>query len=145
MKLIEWRLHHIAYAVKNTDESIKKFCFAYGETEYYKLYEKSQNIYFTYITNADKSLRIELVEAGEGTSPIDKMLEETDTVLYHVCYEVNDFYEGCDQLRKKGFISASKPFVPDFDQNIIICHMYSVETGIVEVLGPNKVQRCDVK
>lgn len=137
MELVEWKLHHIAYAVRNTDETIKKFHFAYIETEYYKVYEKSQNIYFTYISNADKSLRIELVEAGEGNSPVDKMLTEEETVLYHVCYEVNDFNEGCDMLRKQGFISASKPFVPEYNHNIKICHMYSIETGLVEILGPN--------
>lgn len=137
MEEVKWKLHHIAYAVRSTDESMKKFQFSCGESEYYKIYEKSQNIYFTYITNADKSLRIELVEAGEGDSPVDKLLIEEDAVLYHVCYEVNDFKAGCDILRKKGFVCASKMFVPEFNQNISICHMYSFETGLVEILGPN--------
>ena len=129
------RLHHIAYATKSTDKSIEVFKYIYPNIIRYKKLEKTQKIFYTYISNNNDTHKIELIEPAGNNSPVDNILGDKETILYHVCYEVSDFEKGKEYLKKRGYFMTTKPFEPEHEPGKIVCHFYNPYIGIVEILS----------
>ena len=132
---IDLKLHHIAYATRDTDGSIEKFKKIYPNIEVYKIYEETQNVYFTYISSDFINHKIELVEPSSGPNPVENYLTDAESVLYHSCYSVNNFEKGYNFFRMQGYIPVLKPFRPSFQKGILVCHFYSKYTSLVEIIG----------
>lgn len=130
-----FKLHHIAYVVRSTDNSIKYFKNFYPNVVVYKQFLPSQNVYYTYMSNDSESYMIELIEAIEENCSVGKLLKTNDCVLYHICYYVDDFNDARRYFKEKSFFALNKPFKPVSEENIIVCHIYRPESGIIEILG----------
>ena len=128
-------LDHISYAVTSTDNAISQFSLIYPLVETYKCHDKSQNIYITYLTNEHESHKIELIEAACKPSPIDSMLNEQVSVLYHTCYRSSNFQQSVNEFLNNGFIIVTPTFAPANEENINASHFYSEQTGIIEIIG----------
>ena len=132
---IDIKLHHIAYATRDTDKSINALSHIYSTVECYRIYEQSQNVYFSYISNDSLDHKIELIEPASGPNPVEKYLRDQNAQLYHICYSVNNFKKGYEFFRKNGYIPVSQPFKPSFLSNVIVCHFFSNYDGILEIMG----------
>ena len=134
-KRIHLKLHHIAYAVKSTDEAIEQFKVIYPEVHLYKCLEKSQNVYITYLSNKDENYKIELVEGVGSPNPVENMLKTRDFALYHLCYLVNDFKKAIEYFKKKKFLMITSPFECATEKGMWACHFFNSKLGIIEITG----------
>ncbi|WP_051624191.1 VOC family protein [Clostridium akagii] len=131
---MKFKLHHIAYATKSTDKSIESFKNIYCNIITYKKLEKSQNVYYTYLGSEVDQQMIELVEPYGESTPIDNILKNSDCVLYHICYEVDDLKEAKEYLTKRGFFMVTKPFEPEYEKGTLVCHFFNPYSGVTEIL-----------
>jgi catechol 2,3-dioxygenase-like lactoylglutathione lyase family enzyme len=129
------RLHHIAYATRNTDLAIDSFRALYPRVEVYKAIEASQNVFYTYLFNDWEPHKIELIEPAGEHSPVDTLLSKAETVLYHLSYFVDDFDRGVRFFRRNKFLMVSKPFEPALEPDIRVCHFMSMQGVVVEIMG----------
>jgi len=135
---INMKLDHISYAVRSTDESIELFSAIYPIVATYKYLEKNQNVFITYLSNKKDNHKIELVEPAGHPSPVDNMLKSQDTVLYHVCYRVEDFNKAIRYFKNRGFFMITTPFETSIEKGIWACHFFNPKSGIIEITGENK-------
>lgn len=135
MKDIDMKLDHISYAVKSTDEAIKVFNLFYSKVDIYKYFEKDQNVYITYLSNNNKDHRIELVEPAGKPNPVENMLKTMPSVLYHVCYRVENFLETVERLKGNGFYMVNEPFETSFEKGVWASHFFNQHWGLIEIIG----------
>jgi methylmalonyl-CoA/ethylmalonyl-CoA epimerase len=129
------KLDHISYAVRSTDEAIKVFGIVYNKIEVHKYLEKGQNVYITYLSDGTSDHRIELVEPAGKPNPVENMLKTSPSVLYHVCYRVENFSKAVEQLKEKGFYMVTAPFETTFEKDVWASHFFSQQWGLIEVIG----------
>ena len=129
------RLDHISYAVRSTDEAVKVFSLFYSKVDVHKYLEKSQNVFITYLSNGSVKHRIELVEPAGKPNPVENMLKTMRSVLYHVCYRVDNFSECVERLKGNGFYMVTEPFETSFEKGVWASHFFNPHWGLIEILG----------
>ncbi len=133
--MIKLKLDHISYAVRSTEEAIKAFEVFYNKVDVHKYLETGQNVYITYLSNENDDHRIELVEPAGKPNPVENMLKTSQSVLYHVCYRVENFSEAVDQLKNSGFYMVTEPFKTSFENDVWASHLFHQQWGLIEVIG----------
>jgi methylmalonyl-CoA/ethylmalonyl-CoA epimerase len=134
----EISLDHISYAVKSTDRSIEAFSSMYPIVDIYKCHDKRQNIFITFLSNKNDKQKIELIEPASDPSPVDNMLADQDSVLYHLCYRVSDFVKAEQHFLGSGFVTVSPAFNPADEPEVFASHLYHENIGLIEIIGKNK-------
>jgi methylmalonyl-CoA/ethylmalonyl-CoA epimerase len=133
--MIGMKLDHISYAVRSTDEAIKAFSLFYPKISTYKHFVESQNLFITYLSNDTVDHRIELVEPEGRPNPVENMLKTMPSVLYHICYRVEDFLEGIQRLKENGFYMVTDPFETTIEKDIWASHFFNSHSGLIEIVG----------
>jgi|SRR3989304_3680382 len=133
--MVDMKLDHISYAVRSSDEAIKVFNSCYSKVDIYKHLEKNQNVYISYLSSNSVDHRIELVEPAGRPNPVENMLKTMPSILYHVCYRVQRFYESVDDLKGKGFFMVTEPFETSIEKGIWASHLFNQHWGLIEVMG----------
>ena len=131
---VEITLDHISYAVTSTDKSIDSFSMIYPVIDIYKCHDKNQNIFITFLSNRNDNHRIELIEPAKKPSPVDSMLKQQESVLYHLCYRVGDFEQAKRYFLKKGFIVVTPAFAPADESDALASHFYNENVGLIEII-----------
>jgi len=129
------KLHHISYAVRDTDKSIVSFRHIYPEVVMYKKKEPSQKVKITYLKAKDSKEMVELVEPYGKEGPVTSMLLTKTSLLYHTCYEVDDFDYFRSVFKKKGYFLITSPFLSNYEKNNWVCHFYDSRSGVIEIMG----------
>tara|TARA_B100002051_G_C16731777_1_gene638729 strand:- start:2331 stop:2756 length:426 start_codon:yes stop_codon:yes gene_type:complete len=132
-----FKLDHVSYAVRSTDNCIEKFKIIYPTVLAYKIFEQSQNVYVTYLTDKAESHKIELVEPKDTPNPVENILKKNNIMIYHTGYKVEDFDYSIKLLRKNNFIMITEPFKTNFDKTVWASHFYNSSFGIIEIMGNN--------
>ena len=133
--MLDMRLDHVSYAVRSTDEAIKAFSLFYDKVTVYKNLEEGQNVFLTYLAKDGVNHRIELVEPAGTPNPVENMLKTAPTVLYHVCYRVENLPEWVERLKGAGFYMVTEPFETSFDKGVWASHFFHQHWGLIEVIG----------
>lgn len=133
--MLGMKLDHISYAVRSTDEAIKAFNIFYNKVDVHKYLEAGQNVFITYLSSENSDHRIELVEPAGKPNPVESMLKTSPSVLYHVCYRVENFYEAVENLKSNNFYMVTEPFQTSFEKNVWASHFYSQHWGLIEIIG----------
>ena len=77
---------------------------------------------------------IELVEPYEDNKSLRKLLKNGVTP-YHLCYEVSDIHQSCDELVNQGYLQLSQPLPAPAFGNRLICYLWHRTTGYIELLA----------
>lgn len=128
--------HHIAIATKDITASCKK----YGELGFVAtevVYDSIQKVNICFLKKQDHPL-IELVEPGDGNSPVNSVLEKNGTSIYHLCYEVDDIDETIAILRAQKFLLLGKPVPAAAIDERRICFLYNKNVGLIELVEAGK-------
>ena len=129
------KLDHISYAVRSTDEAIKSFSLFYPKIDTFKHLEENQNVFITYLSNNSLNHRIELVEPAGSPNPVESMLKTMPSVLYHVCYRVEDFFKVVERLKENDFFMVTEPFETGIEKGFLASHFFNSYCGIIEIIG----------
>jgi methylmalonyl-CoA/ethylmalonyl-CoA epimerase len=133
--MMNLKLDHVSYAVRSSDESIKALSLFYSKVDIYKYLEKKQNVYITYLSNDNLDHRIELVEPAGTPNPVENMLKTMPSVLYHVCYRVDNLLESVERLKKINFFMVTAPFETSIEKGIWASHLFNQHWGLIELMG----------
>jgi methylmalonyl-CoA/ethylmalonyl-CoA epimerase len=133
---MEWKLHHISYAVRSTEDAIKAFASLYPVVKTRRVLEPSQRVYVSYLAQSEAGPYIELVEPAESESPVHNLLAAHPSAMYHLCYAVDDFDKAVEEMKTSGFFMVSKPFESQVDAGQWASHFFHPQAGIIEIMGP---------
>lgn len=94
-------LDHIAIAVDNLPEAIRRFCEDLGLS-----LEGSEDVVSAQTTTAFlpiEGTRIELIHPLQGQGPVARFLERRGPGLHHLCFRTDDIETDMERLRAKGY------------------------------------------
>lgn len=100
------KVHHIGYAVKNIEDSIKEFeRLGYSKVKN-TVIDSKRNVIIQFIQNEE--YLIELVAPLKEESPVTNILKKQGNSPYHICYETNDIDNKIKELSNNGFTIIAK-------------------------------------
>lgn len=94
------KIQHIGIAVKNLDESLKKYTQTFGFQLIHREIIEDRGIEVAVLDC--KNTKIELVADYSGKSTIKKFIEKKGEGLHHVAFNVNDIQSHLDRLKGSG-------------------------------------------
>ena len=128
------KLNHIAIAVNNLDETIKKykkiFEIKISQTQEQPLH--GVKVAFIELPNT----KIELLEPLGEESPIRKFLEKNSSGgIHHICYEVEDILESRDKILQNGGKIAGdfEPKIGAHGKLVIFLHPRDFDGTLIEL------------
>lgn len=133
--LSQLRFHHMGLAVRD-DRAALAMVAALGLSCGPKIFDPIQNVHVRLCTS-DHHPAIEIVQPGEGKSPIDRIINRYNELIYHICYEVADRAAVLAAIEQSGLrmltISDPKPAVL-FGGREVSFHQVA-GFGIIELLA----------
>ncbi|NPA96624.1 MAG: methylmalonyl-CoA epimerase [Crenarchaeota archaeon] len=93
-------IHHVAIAVKDLDEALKRFSDVLGaRAEVEEVPEEKVRVAMIDLGNA----RIELLQGLSPDSAISKFIEKRGEGIHHIAVEVDNIDEACREISQKGY------------------------------------------
>lgn len=131
---------HIAYATKNTDETMKLLETLGFTLIVYKGVIHKFNAYITKMASSSGQVA-EIVEPIGPSSVVSEFLKDKSAGVYHTCFRTDDFHRSRKLLQASGALAVTKPMeipFPATDQHktFLTTHMYHVGLGLFEISGP---------
>ena len=128
------RFHHFGIAVSSLKESIRQYEGLGYSKEGEIVEDHVQKVSICFMESAF-SPRIELIEPLTEISPVSKILAQSGTSPYHICFEVDsEINEGIEAFKKKGLILVSKANKAPAIGDRRVCFMYSRAAGLIELV-----------
>lgn len=125
------RFHHIGIAARSIDKCIK----AYGELGFAAseiVIEPSQNVKIAFLSKAGHPL-MEVIEPLSDESPVSRIIQNSGTTPYHICYEVDDIEKTAEDLEDKRFRMLFEPLVSEAMDHGLFCYLFSPDIGLIEL------------
>lgn len=126
------RLDHIAIAVADLDEAIRRFCDDLGLT-----LEGTEDVVSAQTTTAFipvEGTRLELVHPLEGQGAIAKYLDKRGGGLHHLCFETDDIEADMERLRERGYrLLSDTPQPGAHGTRIVFVHPKSCGGVLIEL------------
>jgi methylmalonyl-CoA/ethylmalonyl-CoA epimerase len=127
-------LHHFGIIVASIDGSAESVCRSMNAEWTHRVsHDPIQKVRVTFLTQANSSALIELVEPASPDSPVQRFLAAGGG-LNHLCYEVDDLDAHITAMKQSGsrLLRSPKPAVA-FDMRRI-AWMLTAERTLVEYL-----------
>ena len=96
------KIEHIGIAVKNLEISDNIFEKLFGAAPYKHEEVASEGVKTSFFQVGPN--KIELLEATNSDSPINKFLDKNGEGVHHIAFAVDDIYAEIERLKKEGFI-----------------------------------------
>ena len=125
-------IHHLGYLVKRAEESERVF-FDMGfqkETDWICDPERKISVKFL---NKD-GYRVELIQPMGTDSPYYSLLGRFRNMVYHICYETENYEEADRWLRQNGFVCTEEPKPAIAFNNREVSFYAHPHMGMVELL-----------
>jgi len=134
----EFIFHHIGIATANIERTAVFYLEA-GYTQTPVIYDPIQQVNICFLSRNSAPL-IELVSPFTEASPVTEIIRKSGVTPYHICYEVGDIYDSILKLKKKRFLPLFNPIPAAALENRLICFLYNMDFGLIELLQSNKAQ-----
>ncbi len=129
-------LDHVAIAVPELEESIKRFMDDFGLE-----YKGTEDVAAAKTSTAFFPLpetSIELVSPLNGEGPIAKYLEKKGGGLHHICFRTDDIVADIEHLQAKGYqFLSEEPSKGAHDSLVIFIHPKSCGGVLIELNQPS--------
>ncbi len=130
------KLHHIAIAVKNIDESLKDYVDILGFPKSEIKFIESQQVKATLIPVGD--CEIELIQPTDPNGGVAKFIEKRGEAMHHICFEVADVDHELADLEKRGCALIDKKSRPGLAGMVGFLHPKSTKGVLTELCTPIK-------
>ena len=129
-------LDHVAIAVSDFDEEIRRFCDDLGlplsGTE--DVVSASSRTAFFPVSDAEHPTQVELVSPLNGEGPLARHLERRGPGLHHLCFRTDDVEGDMARLRGLGYrFTTQTPFDGAHDTRACFIHPQSMGGVLVEL------------
>lgn len=125
-------LDHIAIAVTDLQESIRRFSEDFGiplqgmETV---VAQKTTTAFFPI-----EGTSIELIHPVDGEGPVARSLEKRGAGLHHLCFRTDDIESDMQRLGEKGYVFLSdEPQAGAHDTRVVFIHPRSTGGVLIEL------------
>lgn len=129
-------LDHIAIAVPNLEQSIKRFMDDFGldfQGQEDVTDAKTSTAFFPVPATS-----IELVHPLNGEGPIANYLDKKGGGLHHLCFRSNNIEEDIERLKKKGYqFLSDAPTKGAHNSKVIFIHPKSCDGVLIEINQPD--------
>ena len=132
------RFHHIGMAVSNIENTVNQYIFFGGG--YFRtptVFDPVQRVNICFLEKRGMPC-IELLEPGEETSPVTKILRNNGVTPYHICYETDDLEQAIADLKARRFLVVVKPVEAVAIENRKVCFLYHKDVGLIELVEAKK-------
>lgn len=130
MAIVE--LDHIAIAVTDLHEGIRRFCEDLGLT-----LEGTEDVPSAQTTTAFipvKGTMIELIHPLDGQGPVQRSLDKRGPGLHHICFRTDDIEADIQTLRAKGYrFTSDGPTPGAHGTRVIFIHPKSAGGVLIEL------------
>jgi len=132
--LAELAFHHLGLAVASPEEA---FCYlaSLGYTVGNSAFDPIQRVNLA-MRHHPLMPDVEVIWPGDGPSPIDKLIKQTGSMIYHLCYACPNAELALDALAASGIelvhVSAPAPAVLFNGQKVSFHHVPGF--GLIEIL-----------
>lgn len=131
--MIKYKLNHIGYVVSSLEKSADNFESAFGyEIESKEIADINQDVIVQFLSHPSLP-RIELIVPNSKQSPVQNALKKGGGIN-HIGYEVSNIYKEIKILEDKSFKLVAKPHPGSGHNNRLVCFLYSVKIGIIELV-----------
>jgi len=96
------KIEHIGIAVKSLDGTNKLYESLLGIAPYKTEAVESEKVNTSFFKVGES--KIELLEATDPNSPINKFIEKRGEGVHHICFDVADIRKEMKRLKEEGFI-----------------------------------------
>jgi len=93
--------HHLGLAVKDP-EIARRFAKGLGYTISDAILDPQQNVFLQMCTS-DRMPCLEIISPTQTSGPLDIILQDADTMMYHTCYASMDLSSSLASIRAAGF------------------------------------------
>ena len=126
------KIHHIGYAVKNLEDSIKEFEKLGYKRMKNKVIDKKRKVIIQFVENGEYI--VELIAPLNEESPISNILKNKGNSPYHICYETDMVKNKIEELSNSGFIIITELYeAPAIDDKRVV-FLYKRNVGLIELL-----------
>jgi len=94
--------------------------------------EPSQNVKIAFLSKAGHPL-MEVIEPLSDESPVSRIIQNSGTTPYHICYEVDDIERTAEDLEDKRFRMLFEPLVSEAMDHGLFCYLFSPDIGLIEL------------
>ncbi|MCK4946274.1 MAG: VOC family protein [Alphaproteobacteria bacterium] len=134
MMLRDLKFHHLGLALRKDKDALimlESLGYEIGE----KILDPMQNVHVR-LCKAQHHPDIEIVQSGEGKSPIDQIISKYNELIYHTCYETDDLGRTLAAIEKQGLrclcLSERKQAVLFHGRHVSFYKIFG--WGIIELL-----------
>ena len=128
-------LDHIAIAVPELEEAIKRFLEDFGLTYKGQEYVEAQKTATAFFPVPET--QIELVASPDGEGPIGAYIEKKGGGLHHLCFRTDDIEADVARLKEKGYqFLSDAPGDGAHNCKVIFIHPKSAGGVLIELSQP---------
>jgi len=125
------RFHHLGIATRSIND-VAKMYMKFGYTMSTIKVESTQNVRISFLSKSG-SPTIELVEPTTDNTPITRIIRQSGTTPYHICYEVDNIQETILELESLDFRLLFEPISSEAMENGLFCYLFSPTIGLIEL------------
>lgn len=130
------RFHHIGIAARSIDKCTDTYArLGYVSSE--TVVEPSQNVKICFLSKEGSPL-LEIIEPLNDDSPVSKIVKNSGTTPYHLCYEVDDIEKSLEELEEMNFRLLFEPLISEVMDKGLFCYLFSSDIGLIELYQRNK-------
>ena len=126
------KIEHIGIAVKDIKTSNEIFSKLFGQEPYKQETVESESVITSFFRNGPN--KIELEQASNPDSPINKFLEKRGEGIHHIAFAVQDIQKEMARLREAGFnLLQDKPKKGADNKLVCFVHPKSANGVLIEL------------
>jgi len=126
------KIEHIGIAVKDITASNKLFEKLFNKKPYKQEEVESENVITSFFETGES--KIELLQATNPNSAINKFIEKKGEGIHHIAFEVDDIYAEIKRLQVEGFTMIHEAPKEGADNKLIaFLHPKSTNGVLVEL------------
>lgn len=127
-----YTLEHIGIAVRSIAESDELYQRLLGRPPYKHEEVPSQMVITSFF--AAGAAKVELLQATEADSPIQRFIDKKGEGLHHIAFEVKDIRSEMERLKNQGFeILQEEPSIGADNKLVCFIHPRSANGVLIEI------------
>lgn len=134
MPIRDLEFHHFGLAVRKEDAALK-FLLEIGYAHGSRIYDPEQNVHIRLCVSPSMP-DVELLSPGNGSGPLDAILERSPEMFYHLCYQTSDLNGLLENFKAQGIrhqcVSPRKPAI--LFNHKFVSFYYLPGFGLIEIL-----------
>jgi len=127
-----YTLEHIGIAVKSIADSDELYQRLLGRSPYKHEEVPSQMVITSFF--ATGAIKVELLQATEADSPIQRFIDKRGEGLHHIAFEVKDIRSEMQRLKNEGFeILQDEPSIGADNKWVCFIHPRTANGVLIEI------------